>query len=493
MLEEQRRREPVDPARVAEEIMAQTEFVTYHNRGASYEMFILKDGFLTEGAEAYIRKAVEAAYPSATSHEKEETIAHVRDRTLRERGDVEGKAEPFWGLQNGVVDWRTGEYFTFEAFKQAHPDVLLLHRLPVTYDPSKWPLRFLAWLREVQPNADSRRILLDHFAALLDKRRSRKRVCLLLWGPTNSRKTTFLNVERAFMGDANVSGIPLHQLCGDNRFAMAGVVGKSLNAPDELQEEMPLKYLGPFKRLTGGFTIWVEKKGIQGYEDLPWVKVHIATNKPPTMKNVEDMAFWDRWQVVEFDQALTHDEMDDGVLPMLTAPEELSGILNVLLGVVRRQASQGFTFPPVPEDSQNAWLGQAEPARTFLGAYVSAQPDGYVRKADLYAKWNAWRQQRGHVNISETRFNELVGEVFGAQAAVRRIMGKNAKVWVGIAVREANGNGQTALHENPATGSTGFDLTPASRGNSIKKGVRGQKAVVSVAEGLRALFGGGRP
>ena len=486
---EQGKREPVDPVTAADETMAAAEFVTFHNKGGNYEMFVLKDGFLAPGAEAYIRKAVEAAHPLATSHEKEEVIVHVRDRTLRERADIEAKAEPFWGVSNGVVDWQTGEFMGFAAFRAKYPGVLLQRRLPVVYDPAKWPLRFMAWLREVQPNPDGRRVLLDHFASVLDKRRGQKRVCLLVWGPKNSRKTTFLNIEKALLGDDNVTAIPLHHLCGDNRFASAGVVGKALDAPDELAEELPLKYLGPFKDLTGGSSIWVERKGKDGFDYWPHIKIHVATNKPPTMRSVEDMAWWDRWQVVQFDQELNHDEMDDGVAASLVAPEELSGIFNVLLGIVRRQLGSGFMFVPNPEDAQNAWLGQAEPVRTFLSAYVTVAADGLVKKADLYAKWNAWRLQRGHVNVSETRFNELVGEVFGAQAAVRRILGKNAKVWVGIAARDIAGNGQAALHPDSATGSTASGILSRPMWNNNRKGVRGQKAVASVAEGLRALFG----
>ena len=114
---EQGKREPVDPVTAADETMAAAEFVTFHNKGGNYEMFVLKDGFLAPGAEAYIRKAVEAAHPLATSHEKEEVIVHVRDRTLRERADIEAKAEPFWGVSNGVVDWQTGEFMGFAAFR----------------------------------------------------------------------------------------------------------------------------------------------------------------------------------------------------------------------------------------------------------------------------------------------------------------------------------------------------------------------------------------
>src|SRR5580700_5969599 len=106
----------VDPRALANEVIQRTareglSFAVFHRRGSSYDYFLVRGCFLEEGVEAYVRQIVEMISPDASSHDKEEVLAHIRDAFLRDRAKVEAEGVPFWGLENGVADVHRGRVY----------------------------------------------------------------------------------------------------------------------------------------------------------------------------------------------------------------------------------------------------------------------------------------------------------------------------------------------------------------------------------------------
>jgi P4 family phage/plasmid primase-like protien len=410
------------PEILADEIMKECYFITFSDDN---EIWVYTEGIYGRHGEAVIKKVIEKAVPEATTHFTNEVVNHIRRRTYVERAKV-GLADWYLiAVQNGVVDLRAGSFLPHD------PKRILLNKLPVKYDPNANCRRFFDFLRKIQPDTDSRTKLLDHFAACLD-RRPKKRRALLSIGERDTGKSTFLFVVEALLGKENVSNIPLQELCGDDKFAMARLYGKLANIYSEL-ETIPLKQLGHFKALTGGDWISGQLKHKDSFDFLPCVKLFFSCNTPPDVKDVADEAFFSRWDVTYWEKRVDWKERDENLKWKLVQPEELSGILNVLIGVLRRQVRTGsFSFESSPSEVRDYWLFKSEPARTFLKSVVIRRTDAYVKRSGLFGKWEAWRIAGSFVQISPAKFNSLVGQLFSAAKTQKRINGKTTDVWLNL-------------------------------------------------------------
>ena len=449
----------VKPEELADDIMSQAKFITFVD---NEEVWSYHEGVYMKNGEARIKKAIEAAVKESTVHFTNEVVGHIKRRTYTERLGVDLE----WYLltvQNGVVDLRDG------SFHEHSPDRILINKLPVKYDPSAKCPKFFAFLGRSQPDPDARIRLLDHFASCLDKR-SKKRRALLSVGERDTGKSTFLYVVESLLGKENVSNVPLQQLCGEDRFAMAQLYGKLANIYADLGI-IPLKYLGQFKALTGGDWISAQAKHKDMFDFLPHVKLLFSCNKPPDIKDITDEAFFSRWDVIYWKERVHSQEKDENLKEKLTSPEELSGVLNVLIGVFGKQIWRGsFTFESSPTEVRDFWLSEAEPARVFLREVVSARLEGTVRREALFRKWEEWRLERDLVRVSQVKFNRLVEQLFKAASVSRKVAGKTTELWSGLGWMTPEDERQAMLLDSIGnTGNIGSNSsvggTGASSGN----------------------------
>ena len=475
----------VKPEELADEIMSEAKFITFVDND---EVWSYHEGVYVKSGEARIKKAVESAVRESTVHFTNEVVAHIRRRTYAERRDVDLE----WYLlvvDNGVIDLRDG------SFHEHSPDRILINKLPVKYDPSARCPGFFAFLSRSQPDPDARTRLLDHFASCLD-RRPKKRRALLSVGERDTGKSTFLYVVESLLGKENVSNVPLQQICGEDRFATAQLYGKLANIYADLGI-IPLKYLGQFKALTGGDWISAQAKHKDMFDFLPHVKLLFSCNKPPDVKDITDEAFFSRWDVVYWKQQIRGEEKDENLKEKLTSPQELSGILNVVIGVLRRQIWRGaFTFESSPAEVRDFWLSESEPARAFLRGVVVAKLDGMVKREALFRKWEAWRLQRDLVQVSQRRFNQLVEQLFRTQAAQRKVAGTKTEVWVDLGWTTPEDERQAVLLESIGDIGSAGDVRGSSynlwsEGKHIEGEIAG-KTAYSTFSSEEAVFSGFR-
>jgi hypothetical protein len=140
------------------------------------------------------------------------------------------------------------------------------------------------------------------------------------------------------------------------------------------------------------------------------------------------------------------EDKDENLKERLTTPEELSGLLNILIGVMQRQVQTGaFKLEPSPTETRDYWLSEAEPARIFLKDNVIAVPDGVIKRSVLYRRWTEWRLKRSLVPVSEQRFNQLIEGMFKALKTSKKIGGSAEKVWLGLKFRDEANKGQEEL------------------------------------------------
>lgn len=414
--------EDVDTAVMATVLHDHMHFATIEETD---DLRVWENGVYSVGGEARVRQMIEFLRPAWSATFKNEVIRHIKDKTLHKAADFELPPHLI-PCANTIFDIEKNETVEYS------PEIIFTKRLAFNYDPeAPYPKDFMEFLKSSQPDPEKRRRLLDHFASILDRRHIRRRA-LFNVGPPYSGKSTFLNVECAFLGEENYCNISLQEICR-GRFSIAQLYDKALNSYSDVPE-VEINPLDKFKKLTGGDHLNVEFKGRDSFTTWPYVKLHFAANAYPSVKKIDDPGFWVRWDLIRWEKTFNSEE---DILPKLITPESLSGIAKILIPILIRQRKKGFVFVPSDAEAKETWLGDSEPARVFLPFAMMRDTNGLVSKVELFQAWDMWRVEHRYSKISETHFNRLVGEVFNAVEVRTRPKGmpRQLRCWSGITPR----------------------------------------------------------
>jgi len=419
-------------ATIADEIEQQTHIYSFYE---TRELLTWNGKVYAPFGEERVEAAIESAYPGqTTNHLIGEILGILRRRNYRSKAEFL-HADPLKvAFANGVYDLATG------AFSPHSPDNPLLSTLAANYDSKARCLQTLKFLNDVLPDPDARRRLLDAFARTLD-RRPRKRKATLLVGERDAGKSTTLRLLVAFLGQQNVSGLTLQEICF-SPWAGAQLYGKAANIAADLPS-IEIKDLGRFKAITGGDLISAQFKHKNLFEYIPSVSLLFSANVAPKLRETTDLAFFSRWDILRFPAYFDSQRRDQDLVDKLAAPEELSGLANILLGLARRQflEPRKWNYDRSPEEVQNLWLEDAEPARAFILAETVPDPNAFTPRRRLFEAWEAYRVGHNFAQVSETRFNSLVRQSRNLGPPGRRnVDGRKAKAWIGLAMRGTGGN-----------------------------------------------------
>ena len=300
------------------------------------------------------------------------------------------------------------------------PDHLSSVQLPVRFDPAATCPAIEAFVDQTFP-ADAHNLAWEVCGWLMRPDASIQKSVLLDGGGANG-KSTWLNMVIQFLGKPNTSAVSLHKLEAD-RFAVARLVGKLANICADLPSEH-LKSTSVFKALTGNDSVSAEYKFCGSFDYEPFARLVFSANHPPQSQDGSH-AFFRRWLVIPFARTFEPDEQipRDVLDAKLTAPGELSGLLNKALDALPRLKEQrGFSEPESVREAWSDFHATTDPLAVWLDQFTIDDPNAGVRKADLLAAYNADCERKGRPRIGKTPFGlalkKLRPTVFDAQRTI---------------------------------------------------------------------------
>lgn len=247
--------------------------------------------------------------------------------------------------------------------------------LPIHYDPAAGATapEWRDYFRSVLPDDTPDGWGFELFRWLLAPA-SGKRPALLLHGPGDDGKSTFLGLLSHVLGgesDSRAVSATTLQTLGSDRFGPADLYGAALNICADLPAA-PLDGVDVFKRITGGDLIRAERKYGDAFNFRPFAHLLFSSNHPIKLRDAaDDRAFWGRWIVVPFTNDFAEGSPERRQLGALRAEllgrSALSALLNAALAC-------GSGAPPSPCDSMAAALDSMRlgrrpaPAETGHGA-----------------------------------------------------------------------------------------------------------------------------
>ena len=146
-----------------------------------------------------------------------------------------------------------------------------------------------------------------------------------------------------------------------------------------------------------------------------------------------------RWIIIEWSRKFENEKADSTLVQKLASVEELSGILNILLGIVkklleRRRISTNKTTKQIREE----WQNKADIVRAFLNQNVVQDSTGVITKEELYSKYVAWCITHNYSAKSSKASGEKVKQLVAVEEATPRIVGKKKRAWKGIKFKEVD-------------------------------------------------------
>ena len=304
-------------------------------------------------------------------------------------------------LKNGRLCLRSWELLEHK------PSFKSIVQLPVEFNPDAECPEFNTWLEDVLPASDDQLLLLQMigYSMLQDVRFGK---IMVLYGPTQTGKSTCLEVVKAFLGHDNVSAVSLHALDNeDRRFSRSGLVGKLAN----LSADLSSKYLAgdsQIKQIATGDPMQIEFKGMQGFSYTPFATLWASANQLPVSHDRTD-AWYERLNILPFMNQHKGEAADRKILERLTQPTELSGILNRVLEVLPSLIQAGiFKETTSTREMLEQYRKENDHVSRFLSENYELNAETHVLEDDVYKTYQNWCEDEGIKPLSKTKFREGV-------------------------------------------------------------------------------------
>ena len=340
------------------------------------ELLIFDNGIYRNG-EIFVKAYLESVLGSvANKHVVSEIIAHIQRRSYTQRNvfNMDSKYVP---LKNGLLNMETFKLEDFDSEK------LYTFRLPVEYNAEAGYTHITEFFKEVLHPEDI--ITMQEFFgyALYAGYPAHKAMWWL--GVGRNGKTTTGNLLTALVGTENTAGVPLKQLDGGHRFAVARLFSKLINLIAEPETKSSMQ-TPTFKAATGGDTIFGEWKNIQkDFSFVNFAKFVIYANRVPKIED-STFAFWERIIAIEFPHTFIGNEAKKDYHKTLIEQDTLAGLLNwTLVGLKRLRGNDWeFTETKTQKEARGNMLRQAQPVKRFIDEWTTFDNQGDIPKARLF-------------------------------------------------------------------------------------------------------------
>jgi P4 family phage/plasmid primase-like protien len=315
------------------------------------------------------------------------------------------------------------------------------------YDPGApcpvWE-RYLAtvWLGD-DDAAEKGKALQEFVGACLFGAATTFKTTCLLYGDSDSGKSTALDVVRGVFPPGTTAAVSLHDF--EQEYRRARLAGMLLNVVAEMPSADLLRSEA-FKAIVAGDVIEGRRIYQEPFDFAPRAGHLFAAN---TLPHVSDRsgAVWARWMVIsfnrEFDRTGTRPDLpqaEHGLAKRILAGERPGVVAWAVRGCARLAAAGRGTRAGATQKLKAAWRKDSDPVEQWFDEMIDTKdPRHAMTPTSLYSSYQGWaglagyRQPVAIVTFSRTLERLLQGRT--GRPAVRRTV-KGYRLFVGVRIRE---------------------------------------------------------
>lgn len=322
---------------------------------------------------------------------------------------------------NGTIDLRTGELGPHRRTD------LITKLVPVDYDPeAECPL----WGAFLDTSMDGNKNLMGFLARALGYSLTgdtSEQALFLLYGTGANGKSTFLEVNRALLGEYAQTADFSTFLIRDRDSArndIARLVGKRFVAAAEVEGGRRMAEV-LVKQLTGGDTIAARFLFREYFEFRPTFKIWLAANHKPTIRG-SDHAIWRRIRLIPFTVTIPADQQDPRLSEKLR--DELPGILAWAVRGCLEWQRDGLGVPDEVKAATEGYRQEMDALADFLAENCIVADYARVKAGALYETYREWCKSTGEDALSQ----KALGMRLTERGFQRQRSTGNAHFWYGI-------------------------------------------------------------
>jgi len=330
---------------------------------------------------------------------------------------------------NGLVEWRTGQLLPHD------PLGISTAQIPVRWRPNGSCPVIDAWMTFVLADEALIAFAWEVIGYALYAGMPFE-VAILLVGHGGNGKSTFLNLVRALLGASNVSSVSLHALT-DDRFASSSLYGRLANVCGDI-DARTLHNTDIFKRLTGGDSMFAQRKNAHPFEFTNAALPIFSANEPPFSSDQTD-AYFRRWKIIPFDIRIQDSTMIGDYIDRLTTPQELEGALAKAVRSLRTLMDRGrFDPPDSVTEAGDKYRLRIDSVYAFITEECVFEPGRWVHRQNLYENYVNWCERTGRKGpLGRVGFNEHIRKDYSER--VTESDSNGLRKWHGIRYRIGGG------------------------------------------------------
>ncbi len=297
---------------------------------------------------------------------------------------------------------------------QFHPPPKCFIQLPVNYNPKAECLEIDQFLSDIF--GFERVPFIYEMIAYFIVPTIKFGKAFILYGPTKTGKTSFINLIQQFVGGDHPERIISHVRVQDlsERFEAENLRNKLLNIFDDLKEH---KIIASdfFRLFVTNKTISSAIKHVQG--NVTWrnyCKQLYACNQLPVVPKKTGDEFWNRWILIQCFNEFKNENCNIEIRDQKWSNQELSGLLNKCIQAWQRLEKRK-KFPTEYDDIERVkgtWLIDVNPVKLFVDErcdfYNEAFTIGYK---EFKRAVNKFREEHNAKPITQTMCTQSLGRI----------------------------------------------------------------------------------
>jgi len=282
--------------------------------------------------------------------------------------------------------------------------------LPITYSDDAKSEKWEAFIEDILPNEDDRKLLQQwfgyHFCHTLQLRKY-----MTFYGSGANGKSVVCLVLRMLLGEKNCSSIDLDAF--SKEFYLAETYRKIANISDELPIHLGNLNDGLIKKFMEGAPIYFNPKGTKGFTAKVTAKWTQATNRLATTKDNSNGTI-DRTLIIKFGKRIEQSKRNPELAQERYWNPELPGILNwALQGTKEIIRKKEFTLGAVHYKHIEELKSDSTPEIDWLlVSYKPADHDIKQGASDVLNSYNDYLHSNGEKPIGGKRLKAAIEATF---------------------------------------------------------------------------------
>jgi len=308
-----------------------------------------------------------------------EVLEKIKRKTEISKEEFDNVPEYKRCFINGVLDIEDIENIKFLPHSKEYN---FKTKFPIIYDKKNKCPKNIKFIKETFYPEDIPQVQ-EWFGLHLPKIYLYKKA-VIIHGPKNTGKSVFLNLLTKFLGIDNVSDLSLQKISSGKGFDLLVLKNKYGNIHDDLSSK-DLNDGGGFKMSVGDGYISGEQKFGDHDRFRNSAKQTFACNKIPSVKDIDDDAYYDRFLPWKLDNVVDSNNKNIKLINELTTPEELSGLLNwALNGYYKLMKQNKFSNEKTSEEIKELMIEHGDTLAKFVSEKLIENAGCKITKEEMY-------------------------------------------------------------------------------------------------------------